>query len=91
MCQGENSWRWVFFLNVPLAAIALIVLFSRVPESCDEDASGRLDWWGAMLETFALGALVYGLIQAGSLGLGSPLVLGMLAVGHGRISAGRSP
>ncbi len=75
------SWRWVFFLNVPLAAIALIVLFWRVPESRDEDASARLDWWGILLETLALGALVYGLIQAGSLGLGSPIVLGMLAVG----------
>ena len=75
------SWRGVFFLNVPLAAIALIVLFWRVPESRDEDASGRLDWWGAMLETLGLGALVYGLIQAGSLGLGNPVVLGMLAVG----------
>ena len=75
------SWRGVFFLNVPLAAIALIVLFWRVPESRDEDASGRLDWWGAILETLGLGALVYGLIQAGSLGLGNPVVLGMLAVG----------
>jgi EmrB/QacA subfamily drug resistance transporter len=75
------SWRGVFFLNVPLAAIALIVLFWRVPESRDEEASGRLDWWGAMLETLGLGALVYGLIQAGSLGLGNPVVLGVLAVG----------
>ena len=75
------SWRWVFFINVPLAAIALIVLFWRVPESRDEDASGRLDWWGILLETLALGALVYGLMQAGSLGLGSPIVLVMLAVG----------
>jgi predicted MFS family arabinose efflux permease len=75
------SWRGVFFINVPLAAIALIVLFWRVPESRDEDASGRLDWCGAMLETLGLGALVYGLIQAGSLGLGNPVVLGMLAVG----------
>ncbi len=75
------SWRWVFFINVPLAAIALIVLFWQVPESRDVDAPGRLDWWGAMLETLALGALVYGLIQAGSFGLGSPIVLSMLAVG----------
>jgi len=75
------SWRWVFFLNVPLAAIALSVLFWRVPESRDEDAVGKLDWWGTLLVTIGLGAIVYGLIQAGSLGLGSPVVLGTLTVG----------
>src|SRR6266571_2057689 len=36
------SWRWVFFLNVPLAAVVLGVLFWRVPESRDPDASGGL-------------------------------------------------
>src|SRR5437016_6615729 len=75
------SWRWVFFINVPLAAVVLVVLFWRVPESRDEEASGRLDWWGTLLVTLGLGALVYGLIQAGSFGLGSPLVLSTLAVG----------
>src|SRR5437660_1809734 len=75
------SWRWVFFLNVPLAAVVLGVLFWRVPESRDTEASGRLDWWGTLLVTLGLGAIVYGLIQAGSFGLGSPLVLSTLAVG----------
>src|SRR5437773_5312592 len=35
------SWRWVFFLNVPLAVVVLVVLFWRVPESRDPEASGR--------------------------------------------------
>jgi len=74
------SWRWVFFLNVPLAAVVLGVLFWRVPESRDPDAKGRLDWWGTLLVTVGLGALVYGLIEAGSLGLGTPLVPGALAL-----------
>jgi len=75
------SWRWVFFLNVPLAVVVLGVLFWRVPESRDPDASGGLDWWGTLLVTLGLGALVYGLIEAGSLGLGTPLVLSALAIG----------
>src|SRR3989440_5163867 len=75
------SWRWVFFLNVPLAAVVLVVLFWRVPESRDPDAKGRLDWWGTGTVTLGLGALVYGLIEAGSLGFGTPLVLGALAIG----------
>jgi len=54
------SWRWVFFLNVPLAVVVLAVLFWRAPESRDPEASGRLDWWGTLLVTLGLGALVYG-------------------------------
>jgi EmrB/QacA subfamily drug resistance transporter len=75
------SWRWVFFINVPLAVIVLGISFWRVPESHDEDAQGRLDWRGALLTIVGLGALVYGLIQAGALGLGDPVVLATLAVG----------
>jgi len=75
------SWRWVFFLNVPLAAVVLGVLFWRVPESRDPEASGRLDWWGTGTVTLGLGALVYGLIEAGSQGFGTPLVLGALTIG----------
>ncbi|OLE02546.1 MAG: MFS transporter [Ktedonobacter sp. 13_1_20CM_4_53_11] len=75
------SWRWVFFINVPLALVVLGVLFWRVPESRDADASRRLDWWGTLLVTVGLGALVYGLIEAGSIGFGNTLVLSALAVG----------
>ena len=75
------SWRWVFFLNVPLAVVVLVVLFWRVPESRDLEASGSLDWWGTSTVTLGLGALVYGLIEASSLGFGTPLVLGALAIG----------
>src|SRR5436305_10485819 len=75
------AFRWVFFLNVPLAAVVLGVVFWRVPESRDESASGRLDWWGTALVTIGLGAIVYGLIQAGSFSFGSPIVLSTLAVG----------
>jgi EmrB/QacA subfamily drug resistance transporter len=75
------SWRWVFFINVPLAVIVLVLLFWRVPESRDEGITKRLDWPGVSLATIGLGALVYGLIQAGQSSLGSPLVLLALAVG----------
>lgn len=75
------SWRWVFFINVPLAVIVLCVLFWRVPESRDEAISRKLDWWGTFLIIIGLGALVYGLIQAGSFGLGNPLVLIALVIG----------
>ncbi len=75
------SWRWVFFINVPLAVIVLMLLFWRVPESRDEAVAKRLDWPGVFLATIGLGAIVYGLIQAGQSSLSSPIVLAALAVG----------
>lgn len=75
------SWRWVFFLNVPFAVVTLAVLFRFVPESRGAGARGPLDILGATLVTLALGAIVYGLIEAGPLGLGNRLVLASLGLG----------
>lgn len=75
------SWRWVFFLNVPLAVIVLVVCWRGVPESRDEQATGRLDWPGAVLVTLGLAGIVYGLIQSGATGLGQSPVLIALALG----------
>lgn len=76
----ENvSWRWIFFLNVPLAAIVLGILYWRVPESRDEDA-GKLDWWGAMLVTLGLGTLVYGLVESSHLTWTHPRVISAVVV-----------
>src|SRR5712672_1876004 len=76
-----GSWRWVFFINVPLAAIVLFLLFWRVPESSNEKETADPDWQGALLATVGLGFLVYGLIKAGQVGFSNLLVLGSLAIG----------
>jgi EmrB/QacA subfamily drug resistance transporter len=75
------SWRWVFFINVPLAALTLLLLLTRVPESRNTEITSGIDWPGAALVTLGLGAVVYGLIEAGPLGLGAPVVVGSLALG----------
>ncbi|HEY9846846.1 MAG TPA: MFS transporter, partial [Candidatus Caenarcaniphilales bacterium] len=77
----QVSWRWIFFLNLPLAVLVLVITFWRVPESRDEAAPNRLDWWGAGLGTFGLAAIVYGLIESANLSLSHPLVLSALAIG----------
>jgi EmrB/QacA subfamily drug resistance transporter len=83
----ENiTWRWIFFMNIPLAAMILSILFWRVPESRDEE-SARLDVWGAALGTLGLGTIVYGLIESSHLGLLHPLVLSSLAIGMLIVSA----
>ena len=75
------SWRWAFFLNVPLAVIALAVTLWKVPESRDEACQAPRDVWGTILTIVGLDALVFGLIESDSLGFGHPLVLAALAGG----------
>jgi EmrB/QacA subfamily drug resistance transporter len=58
----HSTWRWVFFLNLPLA-LAVILLSARVPESRNEKASHHLDWPGALLVTLGLGGVTYALIE----------------------------
>ncbi|GCF11990.1 MFS transporter [Dictyobacter arantiisoli] len=78
----ENiSWRGIFFLNVPLAIVVLLIIFWRVPESRDERASHKIDWWGGALITLALGSIVYGLITSNVFGLGSSVVIMALILG----------
>jgi EmrB/QacA subfamily drug resistance transporter len=76
------TWRWVFFINLPIAVIVLFILFWRVPESRGEVEAGQgLDWLGALLATLGLGGLVYGLIESDNLGLSNSLVLASIAGG----------
>ena len=57
-----STWRWVFFLNLPLA-LAIILLSPRVPESRNQNASRHLDWPGALLVTVGFGGVTYALIE----------------------------
>ena len=63
------SWRAVFFINLPLAALVIAISLWRVPESASAEKA-RLDWWGAILGVLGLGALVYGLIESSRVGFG---------------------
>lgn len=56
------SWRAVFFLNVPLIAVAVWATVRHVPESRDEQASPHFDWLGAAVVAVAVGGLAFGAI-----------------------------
>ena len=71
------SWRWIFFVNIPICAVALVVTVLRVKESHNPRA-GSPDWAGFLSFSGALGLLVYGLIRAGEDGFGDAWVLGCL-------------
>ncbi len=74
------SWRWAFFINVPLAAGVIALSLWRVPESRSPER-GKVDWAGAFITIAGLGSLVYGLIESSRLGWSDPLVWGSLAGG----------
>jgi EmrB/QacA subfamily drug resistance transporter len=75
------SWRAIFFLNVPLAAVTIALAISSVPNSHKPDAPQQLDWPGALSAAAGLAALTYGLTLASARGFAHPLVLCAIAAG----------
>lgn len=71
------SWRWVFFINPPLAIATLAITFWRVPESRNQHMPRVLDWAGALLTTVALGGITFALIEAHRTGLALPVAGGV--------------
>ncbi len=74
------SWRWVFFINLPIAAVVL-GLTTRVPESRNQERSHEsLDWAGALLVTVGLGLVVFALIEPAHAVVAGPIgIVSLLA------------
>jgi EmrB/QacA subfamily drug resistance transporter len=68
------SWRWIFFVNLPLGVVAVFITLRKVHESRAEHAR-RPDWWGVVTFTAALAALVYALIESNQRSFGDTLVV----------------
>ncbi|MBC8161915.1 MAG: MFS transporter, partial [Roseiflexaceae bacterium] len=81
LLAAQGLWRAVFFINVPLALLALAALHFKVPESINPNAPRQLDYWGAALVTLGLAALTFGLLQVPEAGWGAPLTLAALGGG----------
>jgi EmrB/QacA subfamily drug resistance transporter len=77
----HGSWRWVFFINVPLAIIVLALTFWRVPESRNPDSPRAMDWLGAILVTAGLAGVVYALIESSQRGWNDAIVAGTFVLG----------
>jgi len=75
------SWRWVFLINAPLAAVVVLVAQRHVPETRDRTASGHIDTLGAGLCVLGLGGVTYAIIEAPVRGVGDPLVIAAALVG----------
>jgi EmrB/QacA subfamily drug resistance transporter len=84
---GQGLWRLVFFINLPLAVVAVAALLLHVPESRDENVPKRLDFPGALLATLGLAGLTYGFIEAPDAGFNDPRILLALGMGAAALAA----
>jgi EmrB/QacA subfamily drug resistance transporter len=80
------SWRWVFLINLPIAAAVIAISVWQIPESRSANA-GPVDWLGGLLATIGLGGLVVGFMESVNVGWRNPLVFGGLMVGVGCLIA----
>jgi EmrB/QacA subfamily drug resistance transporter len=79
---GAAGWRWIFLINLPLAAVVVLVALRHVPETRDPSAHGRFDVTGALLAALALAGITDALIEApvsGPLLIVVPAVIGIAA------------
>jgi EmrB/QacA subfamily drug resistance transporter len=83
----QLGWEWIFFVNVPIAALAAAAAPFVVRESRDAGARRSFDLGGALLATFGLVAVVLGVIRTGVVGWGSAEVVGLLALGVALLAA----
>ena len=79
MLSEWASWRWVFFVNVPIGLAAVLVANVVLPQN--QPSTGRFDLVGAVTSTLGMGALVYGFVNAGSHGWANAETIGSFALG----------
>ena len=75
------GWRWVFFVNVPVAVAVLVLAPAVIRESKDETSPRSLDLPGAATVTLGIAALIYAVSEAPHNGWVSPATLGAVGLG----------
>jgi EmrB/QacA subfamily drug resistance transporter len=82
-----GSWRWIFYVNVPIGLIAILATLRLIPPKI-EHSGQKFDPWGAMLLAIALATLNLGLSFGQEWGWTSGRVIGILLVGVVSLAAG---
>ena len=83
----EFSWRWGFFVNLPVGIAAALLALRFVPNSRAEHRERGFDLPGAVSVTGGLLVLVYAIVKAESYGWGSPKTIGLFALAAGLLGA----
>ncbi|HEV2687553.1 MAG TPA: MFS transporter [Bryobacteraceae bacterium] len=60
----HGSWRWVFFINVPIGLVVLVLALWKVPESRTANQGQQFDWPGGLLAALGFGGIVFALIES---------------------------
>ncbi len=71
------GWRWIFFVNVPIGVVAVLITMTKIAESKDPRVR-RIDWVGFVTFSASLFALVFALVRGNDLGWGSTTIVGLL-------------
>ncbi len=79
------GWRWIFFINIPVGVVALVITLARVQDT-EEPTNRRVDRIGFVTFSASLFMLVFALVQGNAEGWGSPTIVGLL-VGSGVMMA----
>jgi EmrB/QacA subfamily drug resistance transporter len=80
LLTDELSWRWIFFLNVPIAAFAVVVTWLKVHQPEPEDTGEKIDYPGIASLATGLVLFLVAFDQAADWGFGDPRVIGMLVL-----------
>jgi EmrB/QacA subfamily drug resistance transporter len=81
------SWRWIFFINVPIAAAVVALSAKHVPESRDPSVTGKIDYAGALAGVVFLSGVTFAFIEAPALGWSAPAVVTMAVIGAAGLAA----
>jgi EmrB/QacA subfamily drug resistance transporter len=79
-CLVQLSWRWVFWINIPVGIVAIALAFRHLPESKDEKFDAKPDLLGAALIAAAVGSIALALVKAPAWGWASSSFIGLVAV-----------
>ena len=81
------DWSWIFFVNVPIGILGLLVGRVMIEESRDTSADQRLDLPGLLASGIGLFALTFALIEANSYGWTDPVIVGLFALSAASLAA----
>jgi EmrB/QacA subfamily drug resistance transporter len=81
------NWHWIFFVNLPIGAIAVIAGRALIPNDTGLGIKQGVDWLGSVLVTLAIGIAVYAIVEATTHGWGSTQTIGGGAIAIAMLTA----